>query len=709
MQKYRNGLSFNRSWTAGLTASNARQPAGAQPIPRQQLSARFTQPAVVLGNHEDGGEVFWAPFETENRLLNFGVLVTGDSGSGKTQTLNVLIDGVARMGLPVCIFDFKNDYSAPDFAQDIGLRVHDVRRYGIPFNPLVPSASWNGQAQPVEHIFTLAGVLKRVFNLGDRQAAVLREAMKEAFERRGIDPQKWVDAGTIRAPSFDDVVAILEERKAAKNAQATGILDRLAPLFELGLFPKSGELSVPFEAMLDERLVLSLFALPADDIKAALAELIIIRLHGVLVSRPQPRKLTRLLVLDEAWRVAKSAHLENLARESRAFGAGIAIGTQYPGDLPANLSGALDTKIYLKNQHPDHRKAVVKALCGTNSSAELEVTLERLTQFEGLIQNQQYLSFARFRLVPYFARRIRGLPHTNINDVAEEPRTGEPRPVSAFLKSAGAKTKDRGGEAASKWLAARLADGEWHDSASIIGPAFQEKGISKPTLYRARDLLDVVTRKRTDSDRFDWRLPIMPAPKSAEIPAQPAKNVAVTLACGSEVPEEAGGDRGQEIDAFIAQCLDFVAGSFVPSTPLYTAWQAWCKSHGIYAGTQTAFSRRVKTRIAHDRNNNRPRYMGITIRNTKTRVPPTPRLAAFTAHPIGNVARIVSPMIEREPANSEICIVKLYRAYKTICAADGKCPVDPNNFAGAIALICTKDGLKIYDDGSNIFLLKVSI
>ena len=69
----------------------------------------------MLGNHEDGGEVYWAPFETENRLLNFGILVTGDPGSGKTQTLNVLIDGVARMGLPVCIFDFKNDYSERGF------------------------------------------------------------------------------------------------------------------------------------------------------------------------------------------------------------------------------------------------------------------------------------------------------------------------------------------------------------------------------------------------------------------------------------------------------------------------------------------------------------------------------------------------------------------------------------------------------------------
>jgi hypothetical protein len=364
-------------------------------------------PAVMLGAHEDGGQVHWAPFETEAKLLNFGILVTGDPGSGKTQTLNVLIDGVAAMGFPVCIFDFKNDYSERSFVQAIGLKVHDVRRHGIPFNPLMPSAGEDGQAQPIEHIFTITGVLKRVFGLGDRQTAVLREAMKEAFERRGFNPQRWVNADTIRPPSFDDVVGILEEQKEAKNPQAISLLDRIAPLFELGLFPKSDELPVPFEAMLDERLVLSLFALPTDEIKAALAELIIIRLHGVLLRRSQPRKLTRLLVLDEAWRVAHSNHLENLAREGRAFGAGIAIGTQYPGDLPPDLSGALDTKIYLKNQQPDHKKAVVRALCGANSgpdAANLHGVLERLTQFEGLIQNQQYLPYARFKLVPYFAR-----------------------------------------------------------------------------------------------------------------------------------------------------------------------------------------------------------------------------------------------------------------------------------------------------------------
>ena len=384
----------------------ASEPAAPPPPPAPRRKPPSAQ-AVMLGGHEDGGEVYWAPFEAEARLLNFGILVTGDPGSGKTQTLNVLIDGISRMGFPVCIFDFKNDYSERSFVQAIGLKVHDVRRYGIPFNPLMPSPNEEGQAQPIEHIFTITGVLKRVFGLGDRQTATLRDAVKGAFEARGIIPQKWINVDTLRPPNFDDVIAILEEQKEARNPQAISLLDRIAPLFELGLFPKSDELPVPFEAMLDERLVLSLFALPTDEIKAALAELVIIRLHGVLLRRAQPRKLTRLLVIDEAWRVANSTHLESLAREGRAFGAGIAIGTQYPGDLPPDLSGALDTKIYLKNQQPDHKKAVVRALCGATSgpdAANLHGILERLKQFEGLIQNQQYLPYARFKLVPYFAR-----------------------------------------------------------------------------------------------------------------------------------------------------------------------------------------------------------------------------------------------------------------------------------------------------------------
>ena len=57
---------------------------------------------------------------------DFGFLVTGDPGTGKTQIIRVLVAAVCDRALPVCAFDFKNDYSQKSFAQKHGLRVHDV-------------------------------------------------------------------------------------------------------------------------------------------------------------------------------------------------------------------------------------------------------------------------------------------------------------------------------------------------------------------------------------------------------------------------------------------------------------------------------------------------------------------------------------------------------------------------------------------------------
>ncbi len=195
---------------------------------------------IMLGDAPTG-EVCWAPFETQNRLLNFGLLVTGDPGSGKTQTLNVLIDGVVRMGFPVCIFDFKNDYVSREFVTEQGLRVHDVRRDGLPFNPLLPSADRDGRAKPIEHIFTISGVLKRVFELGDQQEARLRDAMKQAFERSGVDTQAWVNVDTLRVPAFDDVVTVLREYEGAARSHGAQPAEPPQPAVRTGPVPAPGE------------------------------------------------------------------------------------------------------------------------------------------------------------------------------------------------------------------------------------------------------------------------------------------------------------------------------------------------------------------------------------------------------------------------------------------------------------------------------------
>jgi hypothetical protein len=112
-------------------------------------------------------------------------------------------------------------------------------------------------------------------------------------------------------------------------------------------------------------------------------------------------------VFDEAWRVRDSIRLQELAREGRAFGVGIAIGTQFPGDIPESLSGNLATQLLLANQDPEHRKAVSRMLCGSATGPEARRLTEQfahLKKHEGFFRNQQYAPYCLLMTLPYYKR-----------------------------------------------------------------------------------------------------------------------------------------------------------------------------------------------------------------------------------------------------------------------------------------------------------------
>lgn len=358
---------------------------------------------VLLGHSADGREIYWDPSSPDRPLMNFGMLVTGDSGSGKTQTLRSVIEGMARAGLPVCIFDFKNDYADPAFSGALGLTVYDVNRDGLPFNPLALVADEYGEVQPIRQVHEIGSILKRIFGLGDQQEARLKRAIASAFEARGIAPRdrhRLSDLPT--GPSFAEVVAILDTDDGNE-----ALLNRLSPLFDLNLFPAAETASAGFEDLLIDRAVLDLHSLPDDRIKAALAELIIVRLHGHLVRGAQPRVLRRLLVFDEAWRVKESKRLEELAREGRAFGVGIAVSTQYPRDIPETLSGSLETQVFLFNREPEHQRAIVRALSGATSGPVANQLLSKvavLQKHQGFVKNSQHSPYLLVNLIPHYAR-----------------------------------------------------------------------------------------------------------------------------------------------------------------------------------------------------------------------------------------------------------------------------------------------------------------
>jgi hypothetical protein len=116
--------------------------------------------------------------------------------------------------------------------------------------------------------------------------------------------------------------------------------------------------------------------------------------------------LKRLLVFDEAHRVRNSIRLEALAREGRAFGVGIVMGTQFPGEIPETMAGNLATQLYLMNSQATHRRWIVRQMYGTTTGKEPKELLEKLRLFkplDGLFSNSHH-QMALMRVVPHYKR-----------------------------------------------------------------------------------------------------------------------------------------------------------------------------------------------------------------------------------------------------------------------------------------------------------------
>lgn len=356
---------------------------------------------ILIGQDPNGNDVRWVLDRNASPALpNFGLTVSGDAGQGKTQVIKAIIGEVAAFDCPILIFDFKNDYT-DDFAQTHGFKVIDLRN-GVPFNPLLPAPTGAGGAQAIDHIFEVSSVLENTLGLGAQQVAQLRSAMEYCFESRGEPVREWRDVSEIKAPSMAEIVTRLSE----EGAQL--LINRLGLLHDLRLLPSQEEARLSFSELLSGRFVLSFNLLPNDDrLKAALAEMILIQLQGYMLRGDQPKVLRRLLVFDEAWRAAKSERLIQLAREGRAFGVGVVVGSQFPDDLSADLLGNLATKLYLYNSDAQKRQSTIRALLGSSSGAEasrLRDLLQSLQPFNGIFVNQQNSPYTQVKVLPYFER-----------------------------------------------------------------------------------------------------------------------------------------------------------------------------------------------------------------------------------------------------------------------------------------------------------------
>lgn len=354
------------------------------------------------GTYGNSREVWLDQTSPESPLPNPHVSITGETGSGKTQATKSIIKELGHYEIPSLILDFKDDYSESSYSEAEALQVYDASYESLPFNPLAPPVDLRtGQVNPTSHIYRLGEIVKRIYRLGDQQTHRLREAFKRTYETYSIQTRAFEPSPEQTYPPFEEVHVQLE---AVKGNEA--LLGRLSPIFDLGLFSSEGR--TDFGSVVASSTVVRLGQLPGDEIKNSVAEFFLMALYNHLIRQRQTHSLGRLLVLDEAWRLVESPFLEPLMREGRAFGLGVLIATQFPGDLPGEVSGSTATKLFFSQTQIDQIREIQRTVVGKTSGPDadhLAGVLKGLAPLTCVLHSKQHLPFVRVSVKPYFERQ----------------------------------------------------------------------------------------------------------------------------------------------------------------------------------------------------------------------------------------------------------------------------------------------------------------
>lgn len=341
---------------------------------------------IMIGVDNGRRAIYYDPQSPVDPLDNLNMMVTGSSGTGKTQFLKYLICQLRQQGKNVLILDFKNDFASDTvFTSRAQLSRVFVAFDGLPYNPLIPypvkhPATGDLFVQCGQHIAGVAAVLKKTYGLGAQQQAAVKNAIVDAFATMNIPTSgsaRYDEA--MRYPDFSNVGRTLGvDNPAACN--------RLDPLFTLGLFRDEFR-DVSFQSLVERSVILDLSQIPSDEIKNALAQLIVMSAHAYYNTQPHSGGIRQVLVFDEAHRVLISDFMPRLVRECRAYGVGTILSSQYPSDFPQEISASMATKIIHGNGRDIEKVRDIVRILGCEGQ---EAEVSNLDRFQAFVDNRHY-------------------------------------------------------------------------------------------------------------------------------------------------------------------------------------------------------------------------------------------------------------------------------------------------------------------------------
>ncbi len=335
------------------------------------------------------------------QMSNRHGLIAGATGTGKTVTLQVIAEGLSRIGVPVFMADVKGDLAGISQPGGQNPKIAErARQLGIDLQPEgAPVVFWDvlgEQGHPVRTTVSEMGplLLGRMLNLNETQAGVLATAFKIADDR-GLLLLDLKDLRAMLQYAGDNAREFQTEYGRISAASIGAIQRGLLQLEQQGGEHLFGEPALNLDDLLQTdgngRGVVNILAaerlLQSPKMYATFLLWLLSELFEQLPEVGDPEKPKLVFFFDEAHLLFEDApkalqdKIEQVVRLIRSKGVGVFLVTQNPLDVPDDVLGQLGNRVQhaLRAFTPRDQKAVKAAAQTFRQSPGLDVQ-EAITQ-----------------------------------------------------------------------------------------------------------------------------------------------------------------------------------------------------------------------------------------------------------------------------------------------------------------------------------------
>lgn len=344
---------------------------------------------IHLGNiyhmgHTENGEI-----NLDIESLSSHTLVTGSTGSGKSNTVYQMLNGLLDNHITFLVIEpakgeYKNVFGNREDVHVFGTNARLAELLRI--NPFAFPES----IHILEHIDRLIEIFNVCWPMYAAMPAVLKDAVLQAYESCGWDLEESVNCYTpVIYPTFKDLLkelTVVISRSAYSDEVKGNYIGSLATRIRSLTNGLNGRIftdhAIPDAELFDRNVIIDLSRVGSSETKSLIMGLLVIKLNEYRMDQAEGlmnQKLKHITVLEEAHNLLKNASVSansedggNLAGKSvemiansiaemRTYGEGFIIVDQSPGAIDISAIRNTNTKIIMRLPEQSDREQAGKA------------------------------------------------------------------------------------------------------------------------------------------------------------------------------------------------------------------------------------------------------------------------------------------------------------------------------------------------------------